>query len=216
VRLRARSTLMLVCFLTVLPCGIAVAQSPSGGIGVDPTTPAPAPTPTDPTAPPDTGGGAGFGPGGTAPLPLGPTVPGTVAKILSNGMAAAPALAPPAVQQIIWSTNSIVGLPYVFGGGHNATFSGRGYDCSGTVSFALHGGNLLAKPRDSSGFMRWGQAGVGSWITIYTNPGHAYMTIAGIRLDTSKAGDPHGQDGPRWRPLLRSSRGFHARHPVGY
>jgi cell wall-associated NlpC family hydrolase len=208
---------MLVCFLTVLPSGIATAQSPTGGIGV--TTPA-APTPTtpiDPTAPPDTGGGASFGPtSGTAPLPQGPTVPGTVAKILSNGMAAAPVLAPPAVQQAIWATNSIITLPYVFGGGHNATFSGRGYDCSGTVSFALHGGSLLSKPRDSSGFMRWGQAGAGSWITIYTNPGHAYMTIAGIRLDTSKAGDPHGQDGPRWRPLLRSSRGFHVRHPVGY
>ena len=147
---------MVVCFLTVIPCGSAVAQAPSsGGVGV---APAPAtPTATDPTTPTDPGGGTGFGPTTpTSPTALGPTVPGLVAKILPNGQAAAPSLAPPAVQQAIWATNSIIGLPYVFGGGHNATFSGRGYDCSGTVSFALHGGNLLSRPRDSSDFMHWG------------------------------------------------------------
>ena len=90
-----------------------------------------------------------------------------------------------------------------------------GYDCSGTVSFALHGGNLLATPMDSSDFMRWGVRGAGQWLTVYTNPSHAYMTIAGIRLDTSTAGDPSGLSGPRWRPIARSSKGFHARSVPG-
>jgi hypothetical protein len=63
--------------------------------------------------------------------------------------------------------------------------------------------------------MHWGAGGAGQWITVYTNPGHAYAVIAGLRLDTSAAGDPSGAKGPRWRPVLRSSHGFKARHPVG-
>ena len=143
------------------------------------------------------------------------TVPGVVAKLLPDGLAAAPADAPPAIQQAIWTANKIIGLPYVYGGGHQA-FQASGYDCSGTVSFALHGGNLLTSPLDSSDFMSWGQRGKGQWFTVYTNPGHAYLVIAGLRLDTSSAGDPHGGSGPRWRPTLRSSHGFRARHLVGY
>jgi hypothetical protein len=77
------------------------------------------------------------------------------------------------------------------------------------------GGNLLDSPLDSSSFLHWGASGAGDWITVYTNPGHAYAVIAGLRLDTSAAGDPSGLKGPRWRPTLRSSRGFKARHPVG-
>jgi cell wall-associated NlpC family hydrolase len=142
-----------------------------------------------------------------------PTVPGTVAKIV-DGVAFAPESAPDAVKQAIWAANAIVGMPYVYGGGHGA-FEDDGYDCSGTVSFALHGADLLARPRDSSSFLKYGAAGKGSWITIYTNAGHAYMTIAGIRLDTSAAGDRGGLKGPRWRPLRRSNRGFKIRHPVG-
>jgi cell wall-associated NlpC family hydrolase len=143
------------------------------------------------------------------------TAPGAVAKLLPDGLAAAPVGAPPAVQAAIFAANKIIGLPYVYGGGHQA-FQASGYDCSGTVSYALHGGNLLASPLDSSDFMSWGQSGKGQWITVYTNPGHAYVVIAGLRLDTSSAGDPSGGRGPRWRPALRRSRGFAARHPVGY
>ena len=144
------------------------------------------------------------------------TVEGDTAKLLPNGMAAAPTLAPPEVQQAIFAANEIVGLPYIYGGGHNRTFRSAGYDCSGTVSYALHGGSLLSSPLDSSSFMRWGEKGAGQWITVYTNPGHAFAVIAGLRLDTSAAGDRSGLKGPRWRPVLRSTSGFHRRHPVGF
>jgi cell wall-associated NlpC family hydrolase len=157
-------------------------------------------------------GGQAYG-GGPNPA-ANQTTPGAVAKLLPNGLAAAPADAPAAVQQAIAAANNIIGLPYVYGGGHQA-FQASGYDCSGTVSYALHGGGLVTTPLDSSDFMSWGQRGKGQWITVYTNPGHAYVVIAGLRLDTSSAGDPHGGSGPRWRPALRSSRGFRARHPVG-
>ena len=122
---------------------------------------------------------------------------------------------PQQVKQAIWAANEIVGKPYVYGGGHNPTFRSRGYDCSGTVSYALHGGDLLDAPLDSGRFMKWGAAGTGQWITVYTNPGHAYVVIAGLRLDTSAAGDRRGAKGPRWRPALRKTRGFRARHPDG-
>ncbi len=144
---------------------------------------------------------------------LTPTVPGSVAKIV-DGIAYAPENAPDAVKAVIWAGNDIVGLPYVYGGGHG-DFDDDGYDCSGTVSYALHGGDLLARPRDSSSFYGYGARGKGSWITIYTNSGHAYMTVAGIRLDTSAADDRGGLKGPRWRPLRKSDKGFRVRHPVG-
>jgi hypothetical protein len=147
---------------------------------------------------------------------LQPVVPGTVARLQPNGLAAAPLDAPPEVQNAIWAANKIIGLPYVYGGGHNLRFMGRGYDCSGTVSFALHGASLLHAPLDSGSFMRWGLAGKGDWFTVYTNPGHAFAVIAGLRLDTSPAGDPSGLRGPRWRPVLRSTSGFRARHPLGF
>jgi hypothetical protein len=161
--------------------------------------------------------------GAVHPTPVQMTVPGTVAQLLPDGSAAAPAGAPPAVQQVIWSADKIVGRPYVYGGGHRA-FKSAGYDCSGTVSYALHGGGLLKSPLDSGSFMGWGQKGAGVWITVFTNPGHAYATIAGLRLDTSAAGvtrqnttnAPAFQSGPRWRPVLRDARGYHRRHPAGY
>ena len=145
-----------------------------------------------------------------------PVVPGFTAKILKDGRAAAPSMAPAEVQKAIWAANHIIGRPYVYGGGHNARFAGRGYDCSGTVSYALHGARLLRSPLDSGSFMRWGAPGKGSWITVYTNPGHAFAIIAGLRLDTSAAGDPSGAKGPRWRPVLRSTQGFVARHPARF
>jgi hypothetical protein len=152
---------------------------------------------------------------GTEDPTIEPVVVGSVAKLQADGLAAAPLDAPPEVQQAIWAANRIIGKPYVYGGGHGS-FSARGYDCSGTVSFALHGANLLRSPLDSGSFMRWGLAGKGDWFTVFTNPGHAFAVIAGLRLDTSPAGDRSGLRGPRWRPVLRSTRGFRARHPLGF
>jgi hypothetical protein len=143
-------------------------------------------------------------------------VPGLQATLLPNGMAAAPDAAPQQVKDAIAAANEIVGMPYVYGGGHNARFAGKGYDCSGTVSYALHGGGLLDMPLDSGAFMKWGDTGPGAWITVYTNRGHAFVVIAGLRLDTSAAGDPTGAKGPRWRPALRTTKGFRARHPIGF
>ena len=140
-------------------------------------------------------------------------VPGDAAEIV-HGLAAAPENAPAVVQHIIWAANRIIGRPYVFGGGHQS-FLSHGYDCSGTVSFALHGGSLVSSPLDSSQFMSWGRAGQGRWMTILTNPGHAYLDVAGLRLDTSAADDPKAQQGPRWRPLRPANAGYVIRHPAG-
>ncbi len=141
-------------------------------------------------------------------------VPGTTARFV-DGLAAAPEGAPVAVQQMIWAGNELVGLPYIYGGGHGS-FVSPGYDCSGTVSFSLHGATLLATPEDSSEFEAWGSRGVGRWVTIFANGGHAYMTVAGLRLDTSPAEDPANLEGPRWRPLRQTNAGFSVRHPAGF
>ena len=105
------------------------------------------PAPTPPAAT----GGAAYG------VVFQPTVPGVVAQIV-NGVAYAPDQAPDQVKQAIWAANQIVGMPYRLGGGHKLGFTDHAYDCSGTVSFAMHGAGLLAKPRDSSSFMRYGAA----------------------------------------------------------
>ena len=167
---------------------------------------------------PPTGGAVPPAPAPPAAAPgvfTGPTVPGAQAKIVAPGVAAAPQAAPPQVQQAIWAGNALQGMPYRYGGGHQ-NFQDSGYDCSGTVSFALHGGGLLDAPLDSSGFMGWGLAGPGAWITVYTNPGHGYVVIAGLRLDTSAANDPGGQKGPRWRKRPRGGTGYTVRHPAGF
>jgi cell wall-associated NlpC family hydrolase len=188
---------------------LLLAMSAAAAAPAAAQTPAPAtPVPAVPVPAPPTTGGAAYG------VVFQPTVPGVVAQAV-NGVAYAPDQAPDAVKQAIWAANQIVGLPYRLGGGHKLGFTDRAYDCSGTVSFAMHGAGLLAAPRDSSSFMRYGVAGKGQWITIYTNPGHAFAVIAGLRLDTSAAGDPAGGSGPRWRPNLRSTRGYRARHPLG-
>ena len=173
---------------------------------------------------PSASGGAQYPP---PPPPLvDMTTPGAIAKLLPDGTAAAPADAPPPVQSAIWAANHIQDKPYRYGGGHRR-FKDSAYDCSGTVSYLLHGGGLLDTPLDSSSFMQWGDRGAGQWITVYTNPGHAYAVIAGLRLDTSAAAAPvratksatfkhANESGPRWRPTERSSRGFHKRHPVGF
>jgi hypothetical protein len=113
------------------------------------------------------------------------------------------------VAAAIEAANAISDMPYVWGGGHGS-FEDSGYDCSGAVSYALHGGGFLASPLDSTGLAFWGEPGPGSWITVYAYSGHAYVVIAGLRFDTS------GGAGPRWHPDARSSAGFVARHPSGY
>jgi cell wall-associated NlpC family hydrolase len=193
-----------------LACAPAVSVAATGGAGVSTTSPAkssgdetPTPAPAPP-APQDQAGGAAFG---SIPALLHPTVPGEVG-VIRDGIAYAPAAAPLQVQQAVWAANTLRHKPYIFGGGHRS-FRSRGYDCSGTVSFALHAAGLLDSPLDSSSFMGWGERGRGQWITVYTNPGHAWAIIAGLRLDTSGP----GESGPRWRTEPRSTRGFKVRHP---
>jgi cell wall-associated NlpC family hydrolase len=189
----------------------AMAQgvADNGGAAYGDSTTATTRAAQTPPAPPVDAGEVGA----ASPAPPAP-VPGAAATILPDGRAAPPVNAPPEVQNAILAANQIVGKPYRYGGGHRS-FIDRGYDCSGTVSFALNGGGLLKSPLDSRGFFRWGEAGAGTWITVYTKSSHAFVVIAGLRLDTSAAGDPSGAKGPRWRPVLRSTRGFRARHPEG-
>jgi cell wall-associated NlpC family hydrolase len=212
--LRASALLLTIAgSLALAPAALGQTPAATNG-GTDASTPAPsstAPAATD-TAPATTGGAA-YGQPNPATTQL---TPEETATILPTGYAAAPISAPQEVKDAIAAANEIIGKPYVYGGGHNLKFAGKGYDCSGTVSYALHGADLLKKPLDSSSFMKWGQKGAGTWFTVYSNPSHAFAVIAGLRLDTSAAGDPGGLSGPRWRPALRSTKGFTARHPVGF
>jgi hypothetical protein len=183
--------------------GSSVTPPPSG---TTTTTPTPAPT-----------GGTGIGAPPTAPsTPAHPTVPGDVAKII-HGIAYAPAYAPIQVKRIIWAGNQIRRKPYVLGGGHGV-WNDVGYDCSGSVSYVLHAAGLLKTSMDSSQFEAWGLSGLGQWVTVYTNPGHAFIEVAGIRFDTSSEGDPHpaAGTGPRWRALLNDTSAFQPRHPVKF
>jgi hypothetical protein len=133
--------------------------------------------------------------------------------LLRNGIAYAPSNAPAEVKSAIWAANTLRRKPYVWGGGHGS-FDDYGYDCSGTVSFALHYANLLEAPLPSSDFLRYGERGRGRWITIYARRGHTFAVIAGLRLDTTNL--RYGSDvGPRWYVDGRDTRGFAARHPVG-
>ena len=203
--LRAFALCITTSLVLVLPA-TAAAQTPASDKSGGAAYQEPTPTPTPP------------------PAPQNITVPGSVAQLLPDGTAAAPADAPVQVQQAIWAANLIQDKPYVYGGGHGE-FEDDGYDCSGTVSYALHGAGLLDQALDSGSFMKWGERGPGLWITVYTNPGHAYAVIAGLRLDTSAASVTRSntrkfkkalERGPRWRPTMRSSRGFRARHPLGF
>ncbi|HXQ89586.1 MAG TPA: hypothetical protein VN733_08095 [Solirubrobacterales bacterium] len=144
---------------------------------------------------------------GQMPAPLNP---GQEAELITESEASAPASAPQAVKDAIAAANAIATTPYVWGGGHGS-FESSGYDCSGAVSYALHGGGFLESPLDSTGLSTWGEPGPGRWITVYANAGHAWMVIAGIAFDTS------GGAGPRWHdPWVNSPEGFIARHPAGY
>ncbi len=131
---------------------------------------------------------------------------------LVNGKAIAPASAPARVKRVIKYANRIRNKPYVYGGGHGS-FRSRGYDCSGAVSYALRGGKFVSIPLASSGYMNWKKRGKGKWISVYSNPGHMYMVVAGLRFDTANT----GSDGPRWSKSLTSTAGrFKVRHPGKY
>jgi cell wall-associated NlpC family hydrolase len=135
---------------------------------------------------------------------------GPVPEVRSDGTAVAPLEAPDVVATIVAAGNAIATTPYVWGGGHGA-WRDKGYDCSGSVSFALAGAGLMSSPLTSGGFMHWGAKGPGRWVTIYANQGHVFMVVAGLRFDTSGA-----QGGTRWQPATgRSYSGFVARHPPG-
>jgi peptidoglycan hydrolase-like protein with peptidoglycan-binding domain len=157
-------------------------------------------------------GGSGMETPPTTPPSSNPTERATLS---SDGRTAiAPDSAPQEVKDAIAAANKITTKPYRYGGGHGK-WEDSGYDCSGSVSYALHGGGLLKRPLDSSSFMSWGAAGKGQWITVYANSGHAYTIIAGLRFDTSAAG-ASGGSGPRWRNKWRSPSGYTARHPSGF
>ena len=135
---------------------------------------------------------------------------GSRARVLPDGRAVAPEGAPPVVRAVIRAANVIAKTPYLWGGGHGS-WSAVGYDCSGSVSFALAGAGLLDAPLTSGQLAHWGAPGTGTWITIYANDGHVFMDVAGLRFDT---GALNGS-GTRWQATGRDTTGFAARHPGG-
>ena len=147
-------------------------------------------------------GGAGYQGNSTAKATISP----------DGRTAVAPDSAPQQVKDAIAAANNITDKPYRYGGGHGS-FEDSGYDCSGSVSYALHGGGFLDQPEDSTGLESFGSAGKGQWITVYANSGHAFVVIAGLRFDTS--GDSSGS-GPRWHQDAASTSGYVVRHPTGF
>ncbi len=117
---------------------------------------------------------------------------------------------PQRVRRIIAAGDRIAGMPYKYGGGHGQ-WNDSGYDCSGSVSYALHGAGLLNSALTSGGFMSWGAPGRGRWVTIYANPGHVYLIVNGRRFDTTG----RDESGSRWQSRSRSSAGYTVRHPPG-
>jgi cell wall-associated NlpC family hydrolase len=196
-------------------------KSPSGAKPAAPN-PEPAPKHLDPSEMPPASAGTN---GSYVPRPAAERemiTPRTMAKlerraasgsaVLLSGVALAPPSAPEAIKATISAANTIIGRPYIWGGGHSSWYS-RGYDCSGAVSYALAGGGFLPAPLSSSQLESWGEPGPGRWLTVYANAGHAYAVIAGLRWDT--VGDARGT-GPRWHPALPYPQGFVARHPPGF
>ena len=190
---------MIATVLVLLPMSANAATRPGG-------------------ATPDSSQSSGARTGGVSPDD--PEFRPTGKAKLVGGRAIPPADAPPEVAKAIEAANRIVQKPYKYGGGHGS-FEDSGYDCSGTISYALNGAGLLGStPLDSTSFMRWGAKGKGKWFTVYSNPGHAFVMIAGLRLDTGMRDNTvRGQfpgRGPRWAKVKRSTRGFTARHPDGF
>jgi cell wall-associated NlpC family hydrolase len=139
------------------------------------------------------------------------TVAGARAVLRATGLAVAPRSAPDRVARVIAGGNEIAKFPYIWGGGHGS-FVDNGYDCSGSVSYALAAGGLLKAPLTSGALESWGKPGPGKWITVFANGGHVYMYVAGLRFDTSGRSGPRGT---RWQAAVRSNAGFVARHPPG-
>jgi peptidoglycan hydrolase-like protein with peptidoglycan-binding domain len=144
---------------------------------------------------------------GTMPTQL---APGDTAQIGSDGLAIAPASAPPQVQAIIAAGNQIASKPYKYGGGHGK-WDDSGYDCSGSVSYALHGAGLLDTAMPSGDFTDWGDPGPGQWVTLYAKSSHIFMVVAGIRFDTSG----RTKNNTRWQTDMRPTSGYTAVHPPG-
>ena len=185
-----------------VPTAPAFADTPSAMDG-GASAPAPAPEPA---------GGVPAAPGAPLPAPAPvPAGPHGAATLAPNGTAVAPVDAPPVVKAIIAAGNRIARKPYVWGGGHGSWIA-RGYDCSGSVSFALHGAGLLTSPLVSGSLAGWGAPGRGSWVTIYANAGHVFMSVAGLRFDTSGRRTQHSS---RWQVERRSARGYRVRHVPG-
>ena len=166
----------------------------------------------DPAEQPAVGGASAPLPRGAKRRDSGPSDDAAVsgAEVLKNGIALPPIEAPGAVRQIIEAGNSIARAPYLWGGGHGKWLD-KGYDCSGSISYALASAGLLNAPLDSGRLMSWAKPGKGKWVTIYSNPGHVYMVVAGVRFDTSGT----RSTGSRWQSALRSTGGYVVRHPPG-
>jgi peptidoglycan hydrolase-like protein with peptidoglycan-binding domain len=183
---------------SVVKAPAGAGAGPDGGITFDSAPPAAPAAPGAATAT------------ATAPAGGAPSTPPGRATLAGDGTAVAPADAPPAIVAMIAAANRIATTPYRYGGGH-ASFDDTAYDCSGSVSYALHGAGLLDRTMVSGDLATWGQVGTGRWVTIYANDEHVYMYIAGLRFDTSG----QRQTGSRWQDAVRSNTGFAVRHPAG-
>jgi hypothetical protein len=156
--------------------------------------------------------GVPWGAGCTSAPPSGARTSSACGASLVDGRAIAPPSAPPAVKQVIAAANQISDRPYIWGGGHTSWLA-RGYDCSGAVSYALHGAGLLDVTMVSGQLAHWGEAGLGRWITVHASSKHVFMVVAGLRFDTR--GNPPGVTGPRWHRANVNAPDFVARHPGG-
>jgi peptidoglycan hydrolase-like protein with peptidoglycan-binding domain len=179
----------------VIPHSLRVQTSGTGGAAFTTTT-------TDTTTPSTTTTTTTIGGSTPTSSPSAPGAPTNTADL------------PVTVQNVIAAANRIATTPYVYGGGHQSFNSPEGYDCSGSVSYALHGGGLISSPEDSTQLESYGSAGPGKYITIYANAGHTYMTLGGKRFDTGAQSSENGNS--RWGPVLASNTGFVVRHPTGY
>jgi hypothetical protein len=177
--------------------GTSYTSSPRGGTAAQAQASQGTPAPTASTTAP-----------ASTTTPAAPAVP--PATVQPDGTAVAPAGAPEPVSALIAAGNQIASTPYRYGGGHRS-FTDTAYDCSGSVSYALHGAGLLGWTLDSTGLSHFGSAGRGTWITIYANKTHTYLVVAGLRFDTSG----RAKNGSRWQAATRSNKGFVVRHPVG-